>query len=213
MGTDIHAIFQARKGGKWVDVPTEYKEGRHYQLFAVLAGVRNGYGFAGVPTGDVVRPIAEPRGLPPDFATSPTESDAHPVESVELMGRRAKWHEPNEPLEVWMGDHSHSWLTGEEMLAWYETAPIVTKTGVLDREAYESWDKTSPPSGYCGGISGPAIVVISDSRIEMDRRPEWTHVRCTWSESLRDELAYFFDEVRRLVDEHGEVRMVFGFDS
>lgn len=41
-------------------------DGRSYNLFAILADVRNGYGFAGIPTGDGFVPIADPRGLPED---------------------------------------------------------------------------------------------------------------------------------------------------
>lgn len=58
MGTDIHGVFQAFDNGQWRDVESSYEQDRHYQLFAVLAGVRNGYGFAGVPTGEPVTPIA-----------------------------------------------------------------------------------------------------------------------------------------------------------
>lgn len=34
-----------------------------------------------------------------------------------------------------------------------------------------------------------------------------------WSDANVNDLAYFFDEVRRLVAAHGEIRLVFGFDS
>ena len=42
-------------------------------LFAILAGVRNGYGFAGCDTGDGFRPIAPPRGLPGDVSPEVAE--------------------------------------------------------------------------------------------------------------------------------------------
>lgn len=41
-------------------------DGRRYDLFAILADVRNGYGFAGIPTGDGFNPISQPRGIPRD---------------------------------------------------------------------------------------------------------------------------------------------------
>lgn len=213
MGTDIHGVFQRhdKATGQWHDVPSNYEQGRHYQLFAVLAGVRNGRGFAGIPTGEAVTPIAEPRGLPADFAT---EDEAHPLATLEHMDpRRRKWHEADEKLEVWMGDHSHSWLTGNEILAWAEKAPEVVKTGVLDRAVYEAWDGASRPPSYCGGISGRDVVQINDNAVEKEQTPNWTHIRCNWQSDLRAELAYFFDEVARLVAEHGNVRFVFGFDS
>lgn len=87
MGTDIHGVFQAfdAETKKWQDIPSEYEQSRHYQLFAVLADVRNGYGFAGVQTGEPVKPIAKPRGLPPDFEM---DDDSHPLASLEYMDPR-----------------------------------------------------------------------------------------------------------------------------
>ena len=185
MGTDIHGVFQRRANGGWVEVPSQYKEDRHYQLFAVLAGVRNGYGFAGVETGEEVQPISEPRGLPADFVEG----------------------------EKWLGDHSHSWLLGTEILKWAEKAPTVTQTGIVSRAVYDAWDGVSKPASYCGGISGFGVLVIRDNSFERQQSSTWTHIRIEWQSSLKDELAYFFEEVSRLVAEHGEVRFVFGFDS
>lgn len=214
MGTDIHGVFQRHNGSGWEDVPSNYRQERHCQLFAVLAGVRNGHGFAGVPTGEAVKPISAPRGLPSDFCTTGEYADGHPISSLDHMDpRRRQWHEPDEPMEVWMGDHSHSWLEGDEMLAWFSTAPEVVKVGILDRADYEAWDGKSPPASYCGGIGGPRIVVINDNAVEKEKTPHWTHIRCTWSIGLKDELSYFFDEVAKLASEHGRVRFVFGFDS
>ena len=214
MGTDIHGVFQRKdkNTGKWHGVSSTYEQERHYQLFAVLAGVRNGTGFAGVTTGSPVKPISEPRGLPLDFQID--EQDCHQIEVLEHMDpRRRQWHEKDDSLKVWMGDHSYSWLSGEEMLAWVENAPTVTKTGILARDVYEAWDGTTTPLSYCGGISGPNVVVVNDNTVDKDQCPNWTHIRCYWESNLAEELAYFFDEIKRLVEEHGEVRFVFGFDS
>jgi hypothetical protein len=115
-----------------------------------------------------------------------------------------------------MGDHSHSWLTADEMLAWFENAPETTHEGVLSRRQYEEWDKVSSPEEYCGNIWGTGVVlanfgVLCSPQDWWDQ--PWTHVRVSWRAPLHKELAYFFDEVRRLQKEHGEVRFVFGFDS
>lgn len=213
MGTDIHGVFQRldKATGQWHDVASNYEQDRHYQLFAVLADVRNGYGFAGVPTGEVVTPIAERRGLPADFTM---DGESHPITTLEYMApRRREYHRDDEALEVWMGDHSHSWLTGYEMLDWAKSAREVVKIGILNRAVYEAWDGTSEPPSYCGRIRGDDVVLINDNAVEKEQTPAWTHIRCTWKSDLRAELAYFFDEVARLVSEHGEVRFVFGFDS
>lgn len=189
MGTDIHAVFQKQlPDGRWEDVESEYSEGRHYQLFAVLAGVRNGTGFAGLVTGDPVTPISEPRGLPEDFEI---DDDHH--------------------FDKWMGEHSFSWLLGSEILAWAENAPAVVQRGIVDRRTYEAWDKVSVPQSYCGVILGRGLVIVDPHEVEST--PDYTHVYSEWKSELSDELGYFVDEVRRLVDLHGEIRMVFGFDS
>lgn len=211
VGTDIHGVFQRHDGAAWVDIPSKYEESRHYQLFAVLAGVRNGTGFAGIRTGEKVTPISEPRGLPDDFNV--VDGDTHPIETLQIISeRRRKYREPDDAMEVWMGDHSHSWLTADEMLAWFETAPAVVQTGIISREQYDAWDKQSTPDSYCGGISGPSVIVIEEPEVGRTEQP-WTHVRVTWESGLKDELKYFFNEVRRLHEEHGQVRYVFGFDS
>ena len=145
MGCDIHGVFQRHdeKSNAWQDVESVYEQDRHYFLFGILAGVR----------GDGP-PIAEPRGLPEDFEL--VDGEDHPITDLKYMDpRRRGWHKTNDPLVVWMGDHSHSWLTGEEMLKWYKSA-----------KAEE-----------------------------------------------REYVIYFFDEVARLVAEHGKIRFVFGFDN
>ena len=214
MGTDIHGVFQRhdKESGQWVDIASEYEQDRNYRLFAVLAGVRNGTGFAGIRTGEAVRPIAEPRGLPNDFAVD--GMTVHTVDSLDCLDPISrKDYQDADVLTVWMGEHAHSWLTGDEMLARYESAPKVINTGILSREVYEKWDGKSFPSWYCAGISGSGVVVVNDNAVEKESTPNWTHIRCTWESELCEDLKYFFDEVARLVSKHGEIRFVFGFDS
>lgn len=70
MGTDIHMIVQKRgANGKYQDPPAvnlAYVD-RNYDLFGVLADVRNG------TWGENVTPISYPRGFPPDFNASAIE--------------------------------------------------------------------------------------------------------------------------------------------
>lgn len=189
MGTDIHGVFQAKVQSKWEDIESEYRGNRHYQLFAVLAGVRNGFGFAGVPTGEAVTPIRHPRGFPEDF----------------------KINDFDEHNGFWMGEHHQSWLTAEEILSW--SPPTVFKTGYISRYDYEKWDAKGSPESWSGGISGGGVVCIEDNSISKKLTPNWTHIRVEWRKDLKDELSYFFEEVKRLFNLHGEVRFVFGFDS
>lgn len=244
MGTDIHAIFQKldtrTQPPSWVTIESEWDQPRHYLLFAALANVRNGYGFAGCDTGDAIPPISEPRGLPDDIKALTT----------------------NDYLDL--GDHSFSHLTAEEMLEWYEGGIRMKKTrGVVSKELYEQWDKTSEPKYYSGWTSGTNIIVLPSADYESlkavlsalqcvtDNRQQdslirdqltlginqslseenlktinltlpvavatlferVTHVQVEWVTDFKAALGYFFEEVRRLKEEHGEVRLVFGFDS
>jgi hypothetical protein len=178
IGTDIHAMVQVRHGGKWEEVPTRWEQRRHYLLFAWLANVRNGFGFAGVPTHDEIQPVAMPRGLPPGVS----------AEDLDL------------------GDHSYSWLLGSEILA-AKRPGMIHKIGIVGRKDYEAWDGKSTPSSWCGGVSGEGLLVSPPSRIT----PATTHVSIEWD--MEDGLDYFVGEIRRLMTEHGEIRLVFGFDS
>lgn len=220
MGCDIHAVFQARDGGLWVDVPHKFDEPRDYMLFGWLANVRNGSGFAGVNIGNAIGPIAMPRGLPPDF---PVDGDMrHPLASADLLPEwRLRYQEAGEPLDVWLGDHNHSWLLGTEILAAaagsvdaHGCAPQgVTERGYVDRDVYDAWDGRSAPSDWCGGIDGRGIVKVRAGRRARLDVGDATHVQIEWDTPLTARFHDFLQEVRRLVDLHGEVRMVFGFDS
>jgi hypothetical protein len=171
MGCDIHALFQARRSGTWVDVHSFYEGDRDYELFAWLAGARNRFG---------ITPIRQPRGLPAGF---PRENDD-------------------------LGDHTFSCLTADEIL----DAPLpsnVPYSGLVSRDVFDAWDGVSAPREYCQGASGPNVVIAESPEAVT---PASTYVRVEWF-APASQFDYFLGEIRRLKDEHGEVRMVFGFDS
>lgn len=209
MGTDIHTIFQKRVGDVWENIPSEYEGGRHYDLFAHLAGVRNGTGFAGVLTGAPVKPIAEPRGYPEDFHTL----DDYIVIASEIAGKYEVdptfWEEDQTEPRRWMGYHNHSWLTGEEILS-HDWGAKHWKAGVVGVEFFRQWDGITPPSSYSGDTWGGGVNRAENPCLVT---PETTHVRIFWIADAVDDFSYFVNEVKRLVEEHGEIRMVFGFDS
>ena len=182
---------------------------RNYRLFVVLAGVPNWY-----LNWTNISPIAKPRGLPSDFALE----NANPriLRWLPWSFSRDYVHRmtTDDKRIIWMGDHSHSWLTGDEILAWAKkTANFnFVETGIVTRAVYESWDGKSFP-GYCsrGSVDSNAVLV-EDNSVKMKKSPHWTHIKCQWTSNLSEGLRGFFDEVETLISEHGFVRFVFGFD-
>jgi hypothetical protein len=126
-------------------------DSRNYSLFAILADVRNGSGFAGVDTGDRVEPISEPRGIPEDAS----------AEVQKYMGHMG------------VDGHSHSYHTLRDLKAYDWDAPI-TYRGYVKALDYidmkeRGWpeDKTvRPPGEISGGISGSGIVCFTPDGFE-----------------------------------------------
>jgi hypothetical protein len=125
-----------------------YYSGRNYNLFAILANVRNGHGFALFPTGEGFQPISEPRGLPldvcPEVATS---------------------------VKAWGVDgHSHSHLTLTELLQFNWTQETVC-FGVVNGPTFREWsrwgrEQGEPPKEYCGGVSGRGVKHVTPGEME-----------------------------------------------
>lgn len=167
MGCDIHFYVEKRVDGVWVtgdiwtqgkyDEPGEvsnrdnrFYDGRNYDLFAILANVRNGYGFAGVNTGDGFVPIAEPRGIP---------EDACPEYLKEV--------------ESWGNDgHSHQWLTLQELLE-YDWTQKAKHRGWVDPLEWARWRDYGKPDGWSGGVEGSAVKHCSPEDFEQ----AWAKVR------------------------------------
>jgi hypothetical protein len=109
--------------------------GRSYDLFAILANVRNGYGFAGVTTGEGFNPIADPRGVPFDAA----DITKRYMQSYESDG------------------HSHSYFTVAELMA-YDWTQVTHKTGIVGYHGLARFKLYGKLENWSGGISGPGIV-------------------------------------------------------
>lgn len=81
MGCDIHTMIEIKLSGsdQWVCYgDLDYEIGRHYELFAALAGVRNDYG---------IKPISKPRGIPDDACKEYKSL----VENWDLDGHSHSW--------------------------------------------------------------------------------------------------------------------------
>lgn len=215
MGTDIHSIFQRKNVHVWEDIPHSFGDERHYFLFSWLADVRNGYGFAGVPTGEPIEPISPQRGLPDDFQVT---NDYHKTHIDNMSPRRKNYVDTAylPMVNMFMGDHSHTWLLGSEIVAAYDKIKenYSIRYGIVTRDEYDRWDGVSCPEYYCGGISGNGVVLNDeylDRKVELP--PEITYVMISWKESMADNFDYYVNEVKRLMKYHGEIRHVMGFDS
>ena len=184
MGTDIHIVAEYFADGDWHLADVELPEYRNYWAFAVLADVRNGYGFAGFDRGDPITPISLPRGLPDDL-------------SQELRAPPDPDDDGYPSTQKWLGNHSFSWLTLQELLDYDLNAPMILRGMVSSESARRYRETGEPPRSSVGWTRQPGF-----ERIE-------------WQEPIRDHASLvvdLIDSLRGLGDpEH--VRIVFGFDD
>jgi hypothetical protein len=201
MGTDIHAVIQVLIAGSWVTVALNPANGeRHYQTFAILAGVRG--------RGDLP-PIALPRGLPADFPV-----DEEKYHTLPPQPERA-------PL-YWMGSHSYSYLTLAELQKYAK--PRLVNTGYVSEEGYWRWNKNSEPTSYYPRVAGSQVVTMTIEEYEKfqtDDTPACEadlYIQIQWQCPLAQTyLPRYIEEMEAVRQAHNcsstEVRLVFGFDS
>lgn len=221
MGCDIHVYVEVKKDEIWHwhkplisnsnydndrpidDYNTPEKEedgydGRNYNLFGILANVRNGRGFAGLRTGDGFNPIATPKGIP---------SDVDP----EILAE----------IDDWGSDgHSHSYLTLAEILD-YDWEQVTESQGYISAEEYEKWDKKSEPDHYCGGISGRNILTVTgaaylqnhgtfEPKLEVYILVKWV---MTYRKAAGASWWEVVDRLKTYAKQFSDVRLTFFFDN
>jgi len=213
MGCDIHLFVERREGDKWVScdrweqedgwysVTNSFYYERNYDLFAILANVRNGRGFAGVKTGEGFASISEPRGVPADAAP----------EFLRVV-------------EQWGVDgHSHSYLTVAELMA-FDWTQVSCKQGWVDAENYQGfqWRKRrgEGPEEYCGDVFGQGITKLSNdemqAKIDAKESLNQTYTLVEWTQSYYAVAAHFLSHtLPRLwtLGKPEDVRIVFFFDN
>lgn len=200
MGTDIHIEIQWREkaGSPWkTATPPKGRFGqcwfspRRYDAFAILADVRNGFGFAGVVTGSGFRPISTPKGLPEDWIDSPP------------------------------GDHSYSWLSLAEILDYDYKQTTKRFGIVSSDEFLEWQERGKPSSwsgGVSGpGIENINNMQMAD-RIATKTLTGREFTKVCWTVSYEEAMGDYLDFFRCLpilleVYEPENIRIVFGFDS
>lgn len=225
MGCDIHSYVEIRKDGQWEhynwysqfqkgiwdDGSPEYDYSamfnhplyihRNYDLFAILANVRNGRGFAGISTGTGFKPISMPRGLPGDVT-----------------------FDVKKESDNWGADgHSHSYVTLRELLEYDWEGQVTTHFGVVDEEEYQAFKSKGEPLLWAGDISGRSIIKISNAEMDLLltgdlERKEGIRYYTTikWDETYLDSVGkHWFitlDELKKLGSPE-DVRLVFWFDN
>lgn len=231
------------KFSDWEMVPCSWEQDRCYLLFAFLADVRNGFGFAGIFTHKPVEPISEPRGLPSEFPEIADGTYEFP-KAVTLDGKGnpipdtlSRWDRDD---YVWFGDHSFSWLTIDEILDWYKNKmpKTIPQAGIVNRDFFMQWDGVTEPDGWCGGVSGQGVVVVEwdgkwlpaksltgssgepgDTKMltieNKQLTADWTHIRIYWHRSVEDSVDNFIEGIKGLKEEYpnDDLLMIFGFDS
>ena len=224
MGTDISMYAEVRRNKQWIKVGDKFKNGwyrennpiddwnkpytdhpydsRNYDLFAILADVRNGKGFAGCKTSHGFNPIADPKGLPEDITD-----------------------EVREKLEDY--GYGYSYFTLKELKD-YDWNQTVTHVGVISEEQYIKMKETGEnPDCWSGGISSRDIVTVSADTMDkilaktIDRNRNLRYYVQTDFEPVtyKDCCLGFYEDtmsdLETLIPEGGtdeDVRIIFAFD-
>ncbi len=208
--------------GRYADEPEETLadwayDNQNYNLFAILANVRNGRGFAGRDTGNGFIPIAMPKGLPDDVSP-----------------------EINKKSEQYGCDgHSHSYFTLQELLDydWTQTTKLRGYVGAITYYKWCSWDKGKgeSPNEWCGDVGGGLAQKISEQEMSrkieevatkelsrheaikaIDAKLPHTYCLVEWEQPYYKTCRGFWsDTIPKLLrlGKPGEVRIVFWFDN
>lgn len=240
MGTDIHMACEVRRNGRWELVTDKvFKNSwyrpdskynwaqeeytnvpynrRCYNLFAILADVRNGRGFAGCKIGEYFNPISMPKGYPEDMCEELKRDISNEYDDEAYNYRPTLSNE-----------HSASWLTLKELLD-YDWDQLHRDYGCVSEDTYRDFImKGEHPDSWSGGIGGPGIIHLSEEEMVdliQGRYPrkegERYYTACYFTpETYKDSSGGFYDDVipvlQTLIPDGGtneDVRLVFDFDS
>lgn len=174
-------------------------DGRNYNLFSILADVRNGYGFAGVDTGDGFVPITKPRGVPEDAS-----------------------HYFRHQVAEWGPDgHSHSWISLLDLID-YDWQQVTKKRGWVRPDQYGIWKAKGAPESWSGGISGGNVRHLTNEQMDVvSTFPEGptyvTQVEWEWTyaECCEGFVEKTIPALQELLTRKGvrDLRIVFFFDN
>lgn len=221
----------------YIDNPTKsdhpYKY-RNYDLFAMLADVRNGRGFAGDKTGEGFNPICQPKGIPKDASFEVMRKFCIREDADHSRDVLRGWVERGMSTVVKLGPvmevthpdwHSASWLTVEELDA-YDWNQETKLAGWVSPAGFTEFKEKGRPSSWCGGVGGGSIKHITNSEMERllasgvnvsdDRVFYKYYTQVEWGIKYADSAREFLDVTMPMLRKLGapkDVRMVFWFDN
>ena len=222
MGCDIHLYVEKLVGGRWVTAdcwtrtqgwlevpfPKGFYEGRRYELFAILADVRNDY---------QAIPIDSPRGLPSDCCVEVKECRT----DTGSDGHSDSWFTVQELLDYdWTQELRYNKVVSAVNYYQWKLWPV---------EVYQNLF----PRGWCDDISGSAIEIVSEDELRQRLLPlrkgkyqealavckeKYANLygRCQWFAPAHNCCSSFWDAtIPRLlrVGKPDQVRIVFWFDN
>ena len=236
MGTDIYMIAEVRnpKTNKWEVVkdpvfPDSHDPdnltcvpytARNYNLFAILANVRNGTGFAGCITGETLNTIAPPKGYPEDGSDSlKRDLQDHPYSYYDTPEYEDYPHVCN--------GYGASYYTLQELLDFNWEQPHRNYGALSEEEFKESVYKGKYPQGWSAEVWGDSIITVSEQEMRdiiegrLPKEPgKHYYVHCVFPpRPYATEVGSFYSRtipaLKKLIPEGGtasDVRIIFDFD-
>lgn len=204
MGCDIHNYLEEKIDGKWqlLDKWSEGKDGfihidecididRDYDLFAVLADVRNYYDFI---------PISAPKGLPNDCSSILLKYEYESNYGF----HNYSWLTYSEILKYWQDLH-------------YK---YVKKEGWVTKKDYDFFRLVGRPSSYFGGGGGESISNKEMDELDPNVDWGWKYkTLIEWKESYYECVGETLWNILRQMKDlstrkvESDIRLVFWFDN
>jgi hypothetical protein len=210
VGTDIYIIPERLRDGRWEYIDVGLDDFVDYDVFAVLADVRNGRA-AGAVTGDGYNPISTPRGFPVDisretrshFGLGPDDNPNHALGDGEF--------------------HTPTWLRLDEILD-YDWNRTTRQRGVLPESEWESYKVLGKPrDGYACGFLGPGRVTLTTAQMRdlkegrLQRDPSRSYYfELWWTTTYWEGCGWFVEMLKERLSAFGSpdrIRLIIFFDS
>lgn len=184
---------------------------RNYILFAILADVRNGYGFAGCDTHDPIKPLRtwEQSRHSNDILFSPRCQTSSPASDYGVYDN------------LWLGDHSQQVISVEELLS-YDFQQRLVEYGVFAVDEFLKFMMGDRNVDYSYNTWGQNIVKhprvdLTDGKAVVFNTKGYTHIPAKWNDdkTLAEYVKEFVADVRQVVADNPDydIRLVIGFDS